>query len=154
MKLSTRSRYGTRILVNMSLQGQDILVPLKEISVKQRISLSYVEKLVGVLVAAGFVESRRGVQGGVQLARPASEIKMSDVIRTMEGSTSIVACIEDPQACANSTSCITRCLWTRLSNAMIEVLESTTIQDLAESAEDGNNLPEFLCGEAGKDRTY
>jgi Rrf2 family protein len=78
------------------------------------------------------IRSTRGAHGGVQLARPPQEIKLSEVLGVLEGSIAPVDCINDPKACPRSELCVTRDVWIELKEAMDGVLESKTLQELVE----------------------
>ena len=132
MKLSTRGRYGTRALLDLALHGGKEPVPLKDIARRQQISLLYLEHIITPLVAVGMIRSTRGARGGVQLAKPPQEIKLSEVIGVLEGSIAPVDCINDPETCSRSELCATRDVWIELKKAMDGVLESKTLQDLVQ----------------------
>lgn len=132
MKLSTRGRYGTRALLDLALhQGQGRIL-LKDIAQRQQISLRYLEHLIAPLIAGGMVRSARGAKGGVSLARHPKDIRLSEAIQLLEGSIALVACINNPGICDRSGSCATRDIWGEMKQAIDEVLESTTLQDLVE----------------------
>ncbi|MFC1901302.1 RrF2 family transcriptional regulator [Chloroflexota bacterium] len=132
MKLSTRARYGTRALLELSLRQGEGPILLKEIAKKQQISLPYLEHLVSPLIAGGIVRSIKGPRGGVFLAKTPEEIKLSEVIQLLEGSVAPVECINNPGVCERSEFCVTRDIWSELKMVMNEVLESTTLEDLVE----------------------
>jgi Rrf2 family cysteine metabolism transcriptional repressor len=132
MKLSTRGRYGTRALLDLALHGGKEPVPLKDIARRQQISLLYLEHIITPLVAVGMIRSTRGARGGVQLAKPPQEIKLSEVIGVLEGSIAPVDCVNDPETCSRSELCATRDVWIELKKAMDGVLESKTLQDLVQ----------------------
>jgi Rrf2 family protein len=132
MKLTTRGQYGTRALLDVALHRDEEPILLKNIARRQQISLPYLEHLVAPLIAGGMLRSTRGAKGGVSLARPPETIKLSEVIRLLEGSMALVQCIDDPKACDRSGSCATRDIWGEMKQAIDGVLESTTLQDLAE----------------------
>ena len=133
MKISTKGRYGTRALLELALHQEEKPMLLKNIARRQQISLQYLDRLISPLVTNGMIRSIRGAKGGVKLARPPEQIKLSEVIQLLEGSTAPVECINNPGICERSESCVTRELWEKIKNAMDEVLESTTLQDLVES---------------------
>ena len=135
MKLSTKGRYATRALLDLARQQTEAPTPLKDIARRQEISLSYLEHLVAPLIMAGIVRSSRGPAGGIQLVKPPHEIKLSEVIRLVEGSTAPVECIVNPEVCPRSELCVTREIWAELERAMSTVLESTTLKDLVERQE-------------------
>jgi len=132
MKLSTRGRYGTRALLELALHQGEGPVLLKDISQRQQIPLQYLEHLITPLIVAGMVLSTRGPRGGVSLAKPPEEIRLSEVIQLLEGSIAPVECINNPGVCSRSELCVTRDIWGEMKKAMNGVLESTTLQDLVE----------------------
>ena len=132
MKLSTRGRYGTRALLDLALRQGEGPVLLKDIAERQQISLRYLEHLITPLIAGGIVRSTRGAGGGVWLARPPEEIRLSEVMQLLEGSIAPSECINNPDICSRSASCVTRDVWGELKNVMNGVLESTTLQNLIE----------------------
>ncbi len=132
MKLSTRGQYGTRALLELALhQGQGPVL-LRDIAQRQQISLQYLEHLISPLIAGGVVRSTRGARGGVSLARAPEEIRLSEVVRLLEGSSAPVECVDNPEACNRSELCVTRDIWGELKQAIDGVLESTTLKDLVE----------------------
>lgn len=132
MKLSTRGRYGLRALLDLALHQGEGPVRLKDIARRQEISLHYLEHLMAPLITAGLVRSTRGARGGVLLVKPPSQIKLSEVIQALEGSIAPVECVSDPGLCQRSARCASRDVWSELMEAMVQVLDSTTLQDLAE----------------------
>lgn len=132
MKLSTRGRYGTRALLELSLQEGNTPVQLKDIAERQQIPLSYLEQLIRPLTTAGFIRSTKGPRGGVFLNRKPSDIRLLDIIHALEGSLAPVECVDNPDLCERSSSCVTRDVWNELKEAMRGVLESKTLQDLIE----------------------
>ncbi len=132
MKLSTRTRYGTRALLELALHQGEGPIFLKDIARQQQMSLPYLEHLVAPLIAGGIIRSTKGPKGGISLARNAEDIKLSEIIRLLEGSIAPVECVISPEVCRRSGTCATRDVWSRLKEAMDEVLEATTLQELAE----------------------
>jgi len=132
MKLSTRTRYGTRALLELSLNHGKGLVQLRDIAQRQQISLSYLEHLIRPLVNAGIIRTTRGVGGGVSLTKPPEEVRLSEVIRLLEGSIALTECINNPELCPQSGFCVTRDIWGEMSNSISSVAESITLQDLVD----------------------
>ncbi|MBI4180391.1 MAG: Rrf2 family transcriptional regulator, partial [Chloroflexi bacterium] len=129
---STRVQYGTRALLDIALHGGEGPVLLKDIAQRQQISLLYLEHLITPLVASGIVKSTRGARGGVWLAKPPEEVKLSEVVQLLDGSMALVECVDDSKTCSRSDFCVTRDIWGELKQAIDGVLESTTLQDLVE----------------------
>ena len=132
MKISTRGRYGLRALLDLALHRGEGLVLLKDIARRQEFSLPYLDHLITPLIAAGLVKSTRGARGGVSLLKPPSEIKLSEAVQLLEGSITPVDCVNNPASCHRSTFCVTRDVWVEMKEAMSQVLDSTTLQDLVE----------------------
>jgi Rrf2 family protein len=132
MKLSTKGRYGLRALLDLALHQGEGLVLLKDIARRQEVSLPYLEHLIAPLIAADLVRSTRGARGGVSLIKPPSEIKLSEVVQLLEGSIAPVDCVNNPALCHRSAACVTRDIWTEMKDAMEQILDSTTLQDLVE----------------------
>ena len=132
MKLSTRGRYGTRALLDLALHNREKPVLLKNIAEREQISVRYLQHLITPLIAGGIVRTTRGAKGGVSLAKPPKEIKLSEAIQLLEGSIAPAECINSPGICSRSKLCVTRDIWGELKQAMDGILESTTLQDLVE----------------------
>lgn len=132
MKLSTKGRYGTRALLELALhQGQGPIL-LKDIAQRQQISLHYLEHLISPLITGGIIRSTRGAKGGVWLVKFPEQVKLSEVIRLLEGPLALVDCVNNPEACERAELCATRDIWGEVKKAMDAVLQSTTLQDLVE----------------------
>jgi Rrf2 family protein len=135
MKLTTRSRYGTRMILDMALHGQDGPVRIKDIAERQGVSIKYLEKLVRELKQAGFVRSRRGPRGGHELAMPLEAVTVGDIVRTLEGELSLVECDADPgRVCPRLADCLTREVWAEASRAMHKALDAISLADLVARA--------------------
>jgi Rrf2 family protein len=132
MKLSTRSRYGARALIDIAINSSGKPVLLREVAKRQEISTMYLEHLITPLISAGIIRSTRGAKGGVWLARKPSDVKLTDVVRLLEGSMAPVECVDDPKFCPRHDSCVTREVWAELKDAMIQVLNRTTLEDLVD----------------------
>lgn len=140
MKLSTRGRYGTRIMLEIALNPDREPILLKDIAQRQQISLTYLEHLIKPLVAAGLVRSSRGPKGGISLAKPADEIRLSEVLQLLEGSMAPVDCVNDPAACSRATLCVTRDVWGELKGVIDGYLGSVTLQNLLERHKEKKNV--------------
>jgi Rrf2 family protein len=130
MKLSTKGRYGTRGMLDVALHCQEGPVHLKDIARRQEVSKKYLEHLTSRLEAAGLLRSIRGAGGGVSLARPPSEITLSDIWQTLEGPIALVECVDNPERCPRSSGCATRDIWMQMGELLSAFLETTTLEDL------------------------
>ena len=130
MRLSTRSRYGIRALLDIARHSADGPVRLREIARRQEVSLSYLEHIVGPLIAGGILRSTRGVYGGVSLMRRPEDISVAEVFGLLEGQIVAVDCVINPEVCPRSGACTTHRLWVEMTEAMNAVLGSRTLADL------------------------
>ena len=135
MKLSTRSRYGARILVDLARHTDQGPVQICEISKRQDISVKYLEQLIRPLKQASMVTSVRGPKGGHLLAKKPEEISLGQIVRLFEGQSELVECISKPELCKMSDDCQVRLAWKDATRVLYEKLDSTTIADLL----DGND---------------
>ncbi len=144
MRLSTKGRYGSRALLEIALHDRNTPVQLKDISENQQIPLPYLEQLIRPLVAGGYVRSSTGPKGGVTLNKHPSDIKMLDIIQLYEGSVALVPCVDNPDLCERSATCVTRDLWSELKDSMNDVLSSKTLQDLIEQQKEKDEAEEAM----------
>lgn len=143
MKLSSRARYGTKALLELALHWGEGPVLLRDVAQRQQIPLPYLEQLIRPLVQSGIVKSTRGIRGGVSLLKCPEEIKLSEVIQLLEGSVVPVDCVNNPKAYPHSDLCAPRDIWVEVHKAIVGVLESTTLQDLAERQRQKWNLKQL-----------
>lgn len=136
MKLSTRGRYGLRALLDLALYQSDSPIALNSVSERQGISEGYLEQLMAPLKKEGLVRSVRGAQGGYLLARDPKEIIVGDIIRALEGPIAFVDCVneEHPEECERAEGCVTRLVWAKVRDSVVEVLDSLTLDDLVREA--------------------
>ena len=130
MKLSTRGRYAPRAMLDLALNYGKGPMSLKNIARKQEISERYLEHIMTVLLSAGLVQSTRGSRGGFSLAKLPKEIKLSQIIQAVEGSISLVACVDDPKLCKRVDACVTHDIWKKAKKTMLEVFDSVTLEDM------------------------
>ena len=131
MSISTKGRYAVRAMLELALRTGGGPTLIKDICERQRISKLYLEQLFGRLKTAGLVRSIRGPSGGFMLAKPPSEIRLIDIVQTMDGSNAPVDCVDNVEACPRSGSCVARVVWSDVKKAVDNVLASSTLEDLA-----------------------
>ncbi len=140
MKLSTRTRYGIRAILELAKNHGKGPLQIKIIAQRQDISAKYLEQLIAILKSAGFVRSFRGSKGGYMLAKAPNEIKLNDVFNALEGPTATVECIENENYCARIADCVARQVWVQLQEAIDNVLKAITLQDLVDRTKDKRTL--------------
>lgn len=136
MKLSTRSRYGTRLILDMAQHHGKDPIQLGEIARRQNISLKYLEQIIRPLKRANYIKSFRGSKGGHMLNKPPQEISVGEIVALLEGGSFLTACSNNPKTCARSEKCLTRYLWIEASQAMFDQLNKITFADLLASGKD------------------
>jgi Rrf2 family protein len=131
MQISTKMRYGSRVLSELARVHPERTVSVRELAERQEISEKYLGHIMSALKSAGIVRSIRGKYGGYELARRPGEITLAEVYRVLEGSPAPVDCVEQPENCSLCDVCPTRQTWVEMRDAVKEVLERTTVKDLA-----------------------
>lgn len=134
MKLSTRTRYGIRAMLELAENYGSGPLQLRIIARDQKVSVKYLEQLMAMLKAAGIVRSVRGSKGGYILAKSPEKIKVSDCFECLEGSVITTECVEDESYCERTSDCIARQLWTEVQNSVMGLLQSMTLQSLVDKA--------------------
>lgn len=128
MKISTKGRYGLTVIVELGKKYGEGPVPLRKIAADKNLSEAYLEQLIPPLRNNGIVKSVRGAYGGYMLTKHPSEITAGDVIRVLEGPIQLVEDLEESDIPQQE-------LWKRMGDAIRNVLDTTSIQDLIQSAE-------------------
>ena len=133
MRVSTRSDYGLRALIELA--GHYGRGPLQssEIALRRHIPEQYLDQLLTALRKAGFIRSVRGPSGGHELVRPPTGITVREVITALEGTLSPVAWLDEPpEQTDHPHHCGQREIWERIREATTEILESYSVADLLE----------------------
>jgi Rrf2 family cysteine metabolism transcriptional repressor len=145
MKLSTKIRYGTRAMIDIALHTAQGPTLMKEIAARQDIAPKYLDHILSALRRAGLLKNIRGRGGGYVLALPASQITLKDIAEAVEGPLVPVECLENTAVCAKISSCPTREVWQKLRQAMLDVLEATTLEMLAQTSENSAAQQHTYC---------
>jgi len=141
MKLSTRSRYGLRMLVDIARTGQNESVPLQEIASRQDISVKYLEKIARMLKQAGYLSGKRGPNGGHRLLQSPETIHIGDLLMVLEGDLDLVECHSGDSPCPRLDTCTTHVIWREMQELLYSKLNSIT---LAKLMNDGQECPHGL----------
>ena len=137
MKLSTRSRYGTRMMLDMAQHYDEGPIQIGDMAKRQDISVKYLEQLIIPLKKANYVKSVRGPKGGHALAKLPEEITVGEIVKVLEGGINLTDCIENPHKCEKSTHCLTRGLWEEATKAMYGKLNSVTLSEMIKMGKRG-----------------
>ncbi len=130
MRMSTRARYGLRMMLDLAREYGKGSVFLRETAAREGISEKYLSQIIIPLRGGGLVRSTRGAYGGYTLARPPSEITLREIVEPLEGGNCLVDCVKHPSACPRVPMCAARDIWTMLGEKISEALDSVTLEQL------------------------
>ena len=130
MRISTRARYGLRLMVEIALNYKKGPILLKDISKNIDVSEKYLSQIIIPLKGKGLVNTYSGAHSGYILSRPPSEIKLKEIVEILEGDLSLIDCVNNPSVCDRVSTCVTRDIWTEIGDKISEVLSSYTLGDL------------------------
>ncbi len=136
IRLSAKSRYGTRIMVGPALHYGKGPVALKDIAKRQEIFVGYMEQIMPILKCSGLIKANRGAHGGYLLSKDPSKIKMKDIVVALEGNVFLLECINNSKICERYSLCAPKDLWEELCSLMKNFLGSRILKDLAESQQE------------------
>ena len=134
MKLSTRSLYGLKAVVDIAACGENECISIKKIADRWKISENYLEQLIIKLKKAGILSSVRGAGGGYRMNICPSEVTVGQILNILEGSLLPSQCLANSDICGDNSHapCVTRGVWEKIHESVTEVVESITIMDLVE----------------------
>jgi Rrf2 family transcriptional regulator, iron-sulfur cluster assembly transcription factor len=130
MKLTTKTRYGTRLLLDIAQHQDQGAVQMSDISARQGISVKYLEQLIRPLKREKLITSTRGPKGGHILAQKPDKITLGQITRLFESQSDLVECISNPDSCTKTEDCVVRTAWKTATRALYEKLDAITISDL------------------------
>ena len=132
MKLTNKGRYAVMAMADLAANANNSPISLSEISIRQNISLPYLEQIFIKLKNNKLVKSSRGANGGYTLEKPASEIKLSNIIYAVDEEVKTLNCKKNSKrGCNNkSTKCITHNLWDQLDQHINGFFEKVKLQDI------------------------
>ena len=130
MKLSTKSRYGTRLMLELAEHFQDGPVHLTTVARDQGISVKYLEQIIIPLKKANYVKSVRGPKGGHSLVKPPEAITIGEIVALLEDGATLSECSDNPMVCERSSACATRYIWREAAQAMFDKLNAITLADI------------------------
>lgn len=132
MKLSMRSDYGARAIIDLARHYGQGPIQSADIAARQQVPEAYLEQLLTTLRKAGLIRSTRGPHGGHELARPPSEITFGEVIASLEGPFALLDCLDESGGCQLGPTCSMADIWQEVAQATRRILDATTIQDLVQ----------------------
>ncbi len=132
MKLSTKGRYGVRLMFDLAMHYGKGPIFLKDIAERQGISEKYLWQLIPPLKQAGLVTSTRGAHGGYELSKSPDQMTVREIVSAVEGPLSLVDCVGDPSICARKDACVVNGVWSEISAKLIQAMEVITLASMVE----------------------
>ena len=132
MKISMRGDYAVRALVDLAEHYGEGSIQSRDIAERQEIPEPYLDQLLTALRKAGFIRSRRGPQGGHELARHPASINMGEVVARLEGSLASIGCLDGTIICGLSGKCGQQEIWQLITETSQRILVETSISNLLE----------------------
>ena len=138
MRLSKRGEYGLRAMIMLADPAKDgsspAMSPIKDIAAREHISAKFLEQILLTLKNAGLLHSKMGLGGGYYLARPASEITLGQIFRTLDGPVAPIKCVSqmayEPCGCPDEQTCGLRLAMGDVRNAIADILDTTSLADV------------------------
>ena len=139
--ISTRGRYAVRILLDLAEHADGALIPMKEVAVRQGISLKYIERIMPALRNSGLIESTHGIGGGYRLAKPPETVTLWEILSLAEGDLAPVACLENgAEPCGRAPICKTLPVWQVYYALTKDYFSNLTLADLLKQPESGETI--------------
>jgi Rrf2 family protein len=132
LSISRQTDYACRVILHLAMLPPGERVTAQDIAKRRLIPPGLVRRVITQLANAGLVTTARGSNGGLSLARPASEISVLDVVQVMEGPLALNACVVNPQACPMTQVCSVHQVWVEARTALMTQLGQSTFDKLAQ----------------------
>ena len=136
MKIPMKVDYGVRALVELAGHYGEGHIQTSDIASRQGIPEPYLEQLMATLQKVGFIQSRRGPQGGHSLAMSPESLDLGMIMNTLEGNGSPLDCFIEPNDCMFSDSCAQQEIWKSVEDSIQNVLSNTTLTHLVQRQQD------------------
>lgn len=137
IRINRQTDYAIRVILALAKQGDEALLPTSQIQQEMLIPKALSLRVVAELAKGGFIVTYPGREGGLKLARPASEINLRQVVTYFESNFTVSECLHGGGTCPFDNSCPVRCRWARLQALILQELENTTFEELAREAASG-----------------
>lgn len=133
MQFTRKAEYAVLALIDLASQESGEFALSRDVAARQHIPGKFIAQIMAALSKAGWVEGQRGSQGGVRLGVAADKLTLLGVIEAIDGPLAINPCLAEDYACPQESTCPLHSTWSEAQQQMVEVLEKTTIQDLAKA---------------------
>lgn len=146
MNFTAKEDYGLRAVLDIAMNRQNAPIQAREIAARQEIPEQFLEQLLATLRRAGVVRSIRGASGGYDLGKPAGQITVGEILRTLSGPLLPMQCVnDDAEKCSRQDGCaVSGAVWQRIRQAISDVVDNTTVADLVEHQHKMHSAQSFM----------
>jgi Rrf2 family protein len=142
MRLSKRGEYGLRAMIDLATwEGGNPIIQIKDIAEREHIPAKFLEQILLTLKNAGLLHSKMGVGGGYYLAKPSDQISLGQIVRVLDGPLAPLRCVSqmayEPCGCPDEQTCGLRMVMFDVRSAISDILDSTSLADVARRMETG-----------------
>lgn len=130
MKISTKGRYGLRLMLDLVVSSAQGKVTLQKIAQRQGISEKYLWQIANRLKAAGLITAIPGAKGGYRLTKTPAAITLADILEALEGELSLAPCLTPSSVCSRSDFCVSKEVWKEITEKIMEAMKSMTLSDM------------------------
>ncbi|MEX0662155.1 MAG: Rrf2 family transcriptional regulator [Balneolaceae bacterium] len=134
MLFSASCKYGLRASMLLAMRDTKTYVSIRELSDELNISFHFLTKIFQKMNAANLIDSKKGVNGGVKLAKPSHRVTFMDVVNAIDGSCSMDSCALALPGCGVKRSCPMHDQWSGIKEGMLEMMEKVTLAELAKNS--------------------
>lgn len=130
IKISTKGRYASRMMLYLAEHFEEGLLHMKDIAQAEEVSEKYLSQLILPLKVAGLIKAGRGAHGGYALSRPPAEIRLLDVLNAVEGPIVLVECVKNAEVCNRSSQCVMRDIWDEFGLNIQTMFQNLSLADV------------------------
>lgn len=146
--ITSKAKYALQALIQLARRPEGAVVLIEELAKGEGIPRKYLAQILHVLKMRGVLRSRKGRGGGYQLARPASQIQVSEVLRALDGPLALVSCVSQTayapcRECTDEATCGIRSVMKEVRDSIAEILDRTTVADLVQRSVPGEQPINF-----------
>lgn len=134
IRINRQTDYAIRVILALAKEGDEAMLPTSQIQQEMLIPKALSLRIVAELAKGGFIVTNPGRTGGLKLARPAVGINLRQVVTYFEKNFTVSECLHKSNSCPFDQSCPVRCRWSRLQTLILQELENTTFEELAQEA--------------------
>jgi Rrf2 family transcriptional regulator, cysteine metabolism repressor len=146
MNFTAKEDYGIRAVVDIAIHRSGAPIQAREIASRQGIPEQFLEQVLAALRRAGVVRSIRGAAGGYDLAKPAHQTTVGEILRALSGPVVPIQCVNEDEfnKCEAQGSCTVSFFWCKLKDAILGVVDGTTVQDMVDQQSDLQRSQSFM----------